>query len=143
MKPIEIALQEYGTHDIKGILNSDTVMRYFKEIGQKWVTNDDTAWCAAFVNWVLLKAKKQQTGSLSARSFMTYGTPTTTPNIGDIVILWRIYRDSAFGHVGFFIKEEKNNIYILGGNQNDEVNISIFPKARLLGYRQIPEISHA
>lgn len=143
MRPIDIALGEYGTHSIKGFLNSDTVLRYFKEIGARWVTNDDTAWCAAFANWVLKQSGKPITGSLAARSFMQYGMATDKPSLGDIVVLWRISIDSAFGHVGFFVKEDKANIYILGGNQSDEVNITPFPKSRVLGYRKIPETNNA
>ena len=55
--------------------------------------------------------------------------------MGDIVVLWRIAKDSPFGHVGFYISETQNGIYILGGNQSGEVNIQKFPKTNLLEYR--------
>ena len=138
MNHILIALKEYAEHDIVGIENNARVLSYFKEIGQKWVTNDDTAWCAAFVNWVLKQANLPMTGLLNARSFLTYGVSTKTPEIGDIVILWRIKKDSPYGHVGFFIKESKEGIYILGGNQNDSVNISLFNKTQVLDFRKLP-----
>lgn len=140
---IEIALKEYATHDILGPTSSERVVQYFRDIGQKWVTDDDTAWCAAFVNWVLLKGKKMGTGALNARSFLTYGVETKQPQLGDIVVLWRISPQSAFGHVGFFVREVNGLIYILGGNQNDEVNITAFPERQLLSYRKIPLASHA
>ena len=133
-----IALREYAERDIVGIQNNARVLAYFKEIGHKWVTNDDTAWCATFVNWVLLKAGKPQTGLLNARSFLTYGVETKTPEIGDIVVLWRIAKDSPYGHVGFFVKETKKGIYILGGNQDDSVNIKLFAKTQVLQYRKLP-----
>jgi uncharacterized protein (TIGR02594 family) len=139
LEVLKIALGEYATHALIGPGNNPAVLKYFQEIGQKWVTDDETAWCAAFVNWCLLKAGKVGTNSLSAKSFLNYGTATKNPNIGDIVVLWRISKESPYGHVGFFIKETAALIYILGGNQSDEVNIRAFDKAQLLSYRQIPQ----
>ena len=137
MKHLEIALREYGVKGITGILHSNTILKYFKDIGHGWVKDDETAWCAAFLNWVLLKAGHQHTGSLAARSFLNYGTLTKTPALGDIVVLWRIRKDSPFGHVGIYISETKNDIYILGGNQDNMVNITAFPKSRVLAYRTL------
>lgn len=143
MDIIKIALKEYATHDIIGKASNSRVLEYFHDIGQKWVTDDDTAWCAAFVNWVLLKAGLPTTGSLLARSFLTYGSKTTVPQVGDIVVFWRISPSSIYGHVGFFIKEVDGKVYVLGGNQNDSVNITAFPKNQVLDYRVIPAIRHA
>lgn len=141
MKPFEIALKEYGIKTISGIVHNPDVLKYFKEIGHKWVKDDETAWCAAFVNWCLLKAGKPHTGSLAARSFLEYGQSTTKPALGDVVVLWRIAPVGAFGHVGFFIKSTKDYIYILGGNQAGQVNIQTYPKTQLLEYRKIPEVT--
>lgn len=138
MEHLKIAFQEYGEKDIVGIKNNPRIIQYFKDIGQKWVINDDTAWCACFVNWVLMKAGKTGTGSLAARSFLKYGKITSTPEIGDIVVLWRITKDSEFGHVGFFIKQDANKVWLLGGNQQDEVNITAFDRTRVLEYIKIP-----
>lgn len=143
MNIIETALKEYATHDIFGVTSNPRVLQYFKDIGQAWVNDDDTAWCAAFVNWVLKQNGKIGTGSLAARSFMRYGVETKQPQLGDIVVLWRISPQSAYGHVGFFVKEVGDQIYILGGNQSDSVNITAFSKSQLLGYRQIPQIKNA
>ena len=98
----------------------------------------DTHWiCACFVNWCLKEANEDWSSRLNARSFLKYGTSTTKPKIGDIVVFWRISPTSAYGHVGFFVKEEGGLIYCLGGNQSNSVNIATFPKAQVLGYRSI------
>lgn len=136
MKPFEIALSEFGTKGVTGLLSSPEVLKYFKDIGHAWVTDDDTAWCAAFVNWCLLKARYQTTGKLNARSFLQYGYSTKTPTLGDIVVLWRVSKDSVYGHVGFYVRQTKTMIYILGGNQSNEVNITAFPKEKLLDFRK-------
>lgn len=140
MNPLEVALNEYGIYEWAGKENNPRILQYFKDIGQKWVKEDATAWCAAFVNWCLVKAGRPQTGALNARSFMSYGESTKTPELGDIVVLWRENKDGTLGHVGFYINETKSNIYILGGNQRDQVNILKFSKEYLLDYRKIPEV---
>lgn len=137
MKPFEVALSEFGNKSITGIISNPDVLKYFKEIGQAWVKDDDTAWCAAFVNWCLVKTGRQQTNSLAARSFLKYGYSTKTPTLGDIVVLWRISPQSAYGHVGFYVRETKDTIYILGGNQSNQVNITPFTKSQLLDYRKM------
>lgn len=134
---IEIALKEYGKSDFSGASSNPEIVKYFHEIGASWVANDDTAWCAAFVQWVLKQAKKQYSSALNARSFLKYGIPVLNPEVGDIVIFWRIAENSVYGHVAFFIREDVNNVWVLGGNQGDRVCIAAYPKARLLGYRHV------
>lgn len=137
MQPYQFALQEFGTKAIAGALHAPEILKYFSEIGAAWVKDDETAWCAAFVNWCLKSAKLKFSGALNARSFLTYGSATLTPKLGDIVVLWRINRDGPYGHVGFFVAQTHDRVYILGGNQGDAVNISAYDKTFLLGYRRI------
>lgn len=137
MRAFEIALTQYGNSGITGIGDSPVVLKYFSEIGHSWVKDDDTAWCAAFVNWCLKKVGAAYPGSLLARSFLNVGSATSTPKLGDLVILWRVSKDSPFGHVGFFIKETPDSVFMLGGNQTNCVNITEYPKTKVLGYREI------
>ena len=134
---LKIALGEYGNKGVLGVGENLSVLNYFAEIGHEWVKDDDTAWCAAFLNWVLKKAGMPHTGSLLARSFLNYGTKTEYPLIGDIVVLWRVSKASVFGHVGLFISETADTIFMLAGNNNNQVNITEFPKSKLLEYRKI------
>lgn len=130
-----VALRAWGESGIAGTKHNPVVLWFFKLSGHAWVKDDETPWCAAFVNWVLAQCNLIGTRSLSARSFLTFGKATNKPKFGCIVVLWRDSIDSPYGHVGFFIKETDDMIYILGGNQSNSVNIAPFPKARLLGYR--------
>ena len=77
------------------------------------------------------------TGSHLARSFMKIGTKTLVPTLGDLVILWRVAPDGWQGHVGLYIGENKTDIFILGGNQDDKVKVKGYPKWQLLEYRHI------
>ena len=92
---------------------------------------------AAFVNWVNKMAGLPYTGKLNARSFMKIGKKVSTPRTGDIVILWRDNPKSWKGHVGYYIRSSKDQIWILGGNQENEVKIKAYPKSRLLEYRRL------
>lgn len=135
---ISTALSQYGIKEIPGVKNNPEIMKYFHSIGQDWVQGDETAWCSAFVNWVAKSSGKEYSGMLNARSWLNIGEPIEGfQRIADIVILWREKKEGWKGHVGFYIRETKEMIYILGGNQDNEVCIKPYPRSRLLGYRRL------
>lgn len=134
--PILIALSQYGIKEEVGGENKE-ILKYFHYLGFSWVKEDETAWCAAFVNWVNKMAGLPISGKLNARSFLDIGTETTKPKIGDLVVLWRESKDSWKGHVGYYIRASNDKVWILGGNQDNEVNIKSFPKSRVLQYRKL------
>lgn len=138
MDHLRIALSQYAEKEIAGSQHNQDIVKYFKEVGQSWVKDDETAWCAAFVGYCLEKAGHKSTGKLNARSYLDWGTPTDTPNVGDIVVFWRGAPSGWQGHVGFFIREEGDKIYTLGGNQSNQVSIAPYSKDQLLGYRVVP-----
>lgn len=142
MKHLQIALGEYGQKEIPGDKHNPRVVQYSTDIGNTWVTTDEVHWCSEFVNWCLLKAGIQGTRSAVARSFLTWGQETKTPQVGDIVVFWREPKGSNNGHVGFYINETPNQVRVLGGNQNDEVNIKLFPKEQVLSYRKVPVLGN-
>jgi len=82
---------------------------------------DLTAWCAAFVNWCFLRTGKGvATDSASSGSFRLFGTETTSPVPGDIVVFKRTHPEGPAdprGHVGFFTGISADRITVLGGNQ--------------------------
>lgn len=135
MKPHEIALSEYATKELVGTGSNPQVLKYYAKVGHSWVKDDEVAWCAAFAGYCLETAGLKSTKSLAARSYLAWGKTTSAPKVGDLVILWRISPTSAYGHVGFFVAIRDGLVYILGGNQNNEVDITGFPLSRVLGYR--------
>lgn len=134
-KVFAIALGEYGEKGISGAAHNARILTYFRAAGFKWVKDDETAWCAAFVNWCFWKAGLAVPGTLAARSFLKLGKRTLAPKLGDIVVFWRISKDSPYGHVGFFVRETSDMVYVLGGNQSNAVNVTAFPKSQVLEYR--------
>lgn len=139
-KALEIAFTQYGVYEYAEGQNPE-VMKFFHEIGQTWVQDDETAWCSAFVNWCCMKAGLPYTKKLNARSWLEIGEPILPPierpRLGDIVIFWRIAKDSEYGHVAFYINQDKDYVYVLGGNQSNQVNVSRYPVSQLLEYRRL------
>ena len=96
-------------------------------------------WCAAWANTVLAQAGMETTGSLMARSFLTWGKAVKgDPKIGDVVVMRR-GRNRYAGHVGFFYAFVDINgskmAAVLGGNQGKEVRISYYPITKIIAYR--------
>ena len=137
MKQIDVALSQIGIKEIVGHLHNKDVLKYFLETGHDWVRDDETAWCSAFVNWVTQKSGLSSSGKLNARSWLNVGEKVSDPKLGDVVVFWRSSSSSWKGHVAFYIRDTKNWIYVLGGNQNNQVKISAYPKNRLLQYRRL------
>jgi uncharacterized protein (TIGR02594 family) len=137
-KWIELAKADIGTREIRGRRHNRKIVEYFADVGQDWVKNDETAWCAAFVGSCLERAGIRSTRKLTAKSYLRWGVPTKHPRLGTIVVLNRGNPNSWTGHVGFYIRETDRYVYVLGGNQSDAVNIRAFPKWRVAGYRNPP-----
>ncbi|WP_452602925.1 TIGR02594 family protein [Pontimicrobium sp. MEBiC06410] len=142
MSIINTALSEYGVKEIIGSKDNLRILKYFNEIGFNGSKlHDETAWCSAFANWVAKTAGYEHSKKLTARSWLTVGESTNTPKIGDIVVFWRESPKSWKGHVGFFIKQTKNYVYVLGGNQRNMVCIKAYAKSRVLDYKKLKKIT--
>ena len=139
MKHVMLALSQIGTTEIRGRKHNPEVIKYFKDIGHDWVVSDETAWCSAFINWICKKSNLEFTGKLNARSWLSVGEEVYTSEVGDLVIFWRESKDSWKGHVGIYVSEINNRIYVLGGNQNNQVSIKPYHKSRLLGFRRLTD----
>lgn len=130
-------LRDYGLTEIPGLKNNPKIVDYFKQIGHGWVADDETAWCAAWLNAILMDCGFSHTGKLNARSFLSLGIETDKPEIGDIAVFWRENKNGALGHAGLYIGQDEHYIYVLGGNQNNAVNISKYSRGQLLGFRSL------
>lgn len=131
---LNIALQDLHITEKPGENNNLKILEYFKENGHPNILSDNVAWCAAFVGATLERAGYKSPKSLRARSYLKYGKVIKVAKFGSIAIFKR-GKDPAFGHVGFVVEETPKYLYILGGNQNDQVNITPYSKSKLLGLR--------
>lgn len=138
MKPYQYALSEYWAEkEVKGVEDNPKIVHMFYNLGfDGSKLKDETSWCAAFVNHCLKETGHKHTGKLNARSFLELPGPVDEPELGDIVIFWRESPESWKGHVGFVIRKRRGWVYVLGGNQRNEVNIIAYQESRVLGYRR-------
>ncbi len=111
------------------------ILDYFKYTDLKDTQDgntDETAWCAAFVNFCLGKVGIKGTNSALAFSFMRFGKALGAPALGSIAVL-------NYSHVAFVIGKRKDGkIVLLGGNQSprpNRVNITVASPESIKSYR--------
>ena len=131
---MDMAKKELGTKEVAGTnTHNARIQEYLRAANT--VAGDETAWCSAFVNWVMQQYGYSRTVQPNARSWTNWGKGIPSPRYGCIVVLWREIQSSWKGHVGFYYKSDSNNIWLLGGNQGNKVCVQSYPANRLLGYR--------
>lgn len=137
MNHYERARADIGTYEWKDGHNPK-VLDYFRDSGNAWVKDDETAWCAAFVGAILERSGIKSTRKLNARSYLDWGEPVGLNDArpGDVAVFWRDTPTSWMGHVSFFVRDNGVTLDVLGGNQADQVNVSKYPKSQLLGIRR-------
>lgn len=140
---IEVAMTQLGTKEIVGRAHELEVLKYYKEIGHAWVDDDETPWCAAFLNWVCMMAlvpMVEKSQRLRARGFLNWGNSVKRDEAaqGDVVVLWRKSPSSASGHVGLLIgwSPDGDEVFLLGGNQSNQVKIARYSADRILDIRR-------
>lgn len=133
-------LKHYGEKEVVGKEHNPEIVAMFADIGFPDIKDDETAWCSASLNYFCKKLGYVRSGKLNARSWLDMPITVLKPSLGDIVVFWRNDPKGWEGHVALYISEDKDNVYVLGGNQNNQINISPYPKNRVLGYRQTKKI---
>ncbi len=131
---LEQAWREAGVREVQGAASNSRILAFYADVGMSGVTSDEVAWCAAFVGACIERAGLRSTRSLLARSYSSWGQPIKDMRIGAIAVLSR-GSDPALGHVGFVLGEDDSQIFLLGGNQRDAVNVQAFDKTRVVGLR--------
>lgn len=136
----DVAKRYIGTREVPGKEHNPFIVRWSRAI-LSWVSTDEVAWCSSFANHCAAEAGYERSGSLAARSWLSTGVPTHLDHArpGDVVILWRVSPSSWEGHVAFLDHYNKSRglLYLLGGNQNNAVNITAYPVSQLLGIRRL------
>lgn len=131
---LDRAWADLGVHEAAGPANDARVLAYYRDAGHPEIASDSVAWCAAFVGACLDRSGITSSGSLLARSYLTWGEAAGDDCIGAIAVFSR-GTDQTQGHVGFLVGTAEDNLVILGGNQSDAVSVEFFPRDRLLGLR--------
>ena len=129
---MSVALEEIGVKEKSGSLDNPRIIEYHSKTKLK-AQSDSVPWCSSFVNWCVEQSGFKGTRDAMARSWLNWGKGCSFEQ-GCIVIL---KRGSGYqGHVGFAVKKFGPAVWILGGNQGNEVNIAVYPSWKVLGYRK-------
>ena len=95
-------------------------------------TGRSSLWCATFMNMVLERSGHRSSGSNMARSFASYGTRVSGPQVGAIAVMSRGKRG---GHVGVVSGIDANgNVTVISGNHGRRVAESVYPRGRIFAY---------
>lgn len=130
---LEYAIREakLGVKEFPGAANNPKIVKWGKDSGIDWWHRED-AWCAVFVNAMLLEAGIPGTRSALARSFLDWGLRLNRPEPGAIVVFPRGSSD-LYGHVGIVEEVHANGtITIVNGNVSDMVKRSVFKISSIL-----------
>lgn len=133
-KIFETASEELGVEELAGGQHNPRVLAYHAAT-TSGAKVDEEAWCAAFVSFILEALKLKSTDSAWSRSYLNWGKPLEQGVRGAVVVFTRPEAGPTKGHVAFYVSEDAEKVYVLGGNQSNKVSIAGYPKSRVLGYR--------
>jgi uncharacterized protein (TIGR02594 family) len=143
----DLAQRYTGIQELPGGKNHPLIQWWLSLCGFGMDSEDEIAWCSAFLNGIAWELRLPRSKSAAARSWLNVGTPVPLEQaqVGfDVVVIQRGTAPqpgpeviNATGHVGFFAGLEGDLISILGGNTGDAVNVGRFNKSRLLGVRRL------
>lgn len=125
------------TREIAGKRHSSTIMGWARRLGI-WYPDDETPWCGLFTAHCIgsqIPDEALPNNPLGARNWLKFGREVSAPVEGAIVVFWRGKRNGWQGHVGFVVGSDPAHVWVLGGNQSNQVNVRKFPRSRVLGYR--------
>ena len=129
-----LASKEIGTHE-EGDNSGPAITRY-RQLAQ--CGSDHDPWCAIFVNAMFASCNPRVPGTKSASSQSFRTNPNFTklsgPALGAVAVFWRNSPRSELGHVGIYRGETSESIYVLGGNEDNMVEIAPMAKHQLRGY---------
>lgn len=134
---VDEALKEIDVTEVPGKSNNPKIMKWAKEVGVTRMgymyTGDDVPWCGLFMAAIALRAGKTvPKGPLYALNWSVFGTKTSDPVLGDVLV----FKRNGGGHVGLYIAEDDSAYHVLGGNQSDKVCITRIAKTRLYTARR-------
>ncbi|WP_444931648.1 TIGR02594 family protein [Microbulbifer sp. SSSA002] len=122
---MKTAYKERGQSEVAGVKANPRILQYFSA-SEFWGTDDSggkNAWCGSFVAWVMKQhGYTPVKAAFRAKSWKAFGKSINAPIQGAIAIKSR----KGGGHVGFVMGKDPTgkHLFILGGNQNNEVNIT-------------------
>lgn len=122
-----------GVREVPGARHNNVIIGWLKRL-KAWWLDDETPWCGVFV------AECMKTHGfdlpqtwMRASSWGSWGANLRATHVAPGAIL--VFTRKGGGHVGFYVGEDKLFYYVLGGNQNNMVNVAKIAKARCTAIR--------
>lgn len=122
-----------GQREITGPSHNSFIAKGWARLGAGWFNDDETPWCGFFVAHCIDAAGLPYPGKglfARAKAWLDWGVECK-PIVGAVTVFGR----DGGGHVAFLVGESDTNLYVLGGNQGNAVNITPIAKTRALGFR--------
>jgi uncharacterized protein (TIGR02594 family) len=132
----DLALTKKGLHENRDISELKTFLR---ADGKTLGDPSKLPWCGDFVETCIaltLRTELLPANPYLARNWLKFGREITL-TLGAVLVFWRGNRNGSQGHVGFYAGESEDGkrLYVLGGNQSDQISIVPLGADRLLGAR--------
>jgi uncharacterized protein (TIGR02594 family) len=127
------ARRHMGLKEIPGPKHNSFIAKGWARLGAGWFNDDETPWCGLFVAHCIEAAALPYPAKgmfARAKSWAEWGKP-----FGMLLGAVAVFGRQGGGHVGFLVGVSSSNLYILGGNQSNAVNIMPIAKSRLLALR--------
>jgi uncharacterized protein (TIGR02594 family) len=123
------AIKHIGVKEIEGKKHNPIILNWAREINLDKVYNsDEIPWCGLYIAYICKMAGLDVVSKpLWALSWSTWGNEAKEPMLGDILT----FKRDGGGHVGLYIGEDRTHYHVLGGNQNNQVNVMRIAKSRL------------
>lgn len=139
MRPLDLAMRYLDVTERRG--GDHPLIQWWLELcsmGQD--QPDEIAWCSAFCNGMAWELRLPRSKRADARSWLNIGQPVPLDKAEpgwDVVIFWRENPEGWKGHVAWFVAVEGDLVWVVGGNQNNRVSLTTYPKERVLGVRRL------
>lgn len=124
--------------EFSGNESNPRIAQAFKEViidgwGNREVDDGAIATCSILMNWTCQQCGGNGTRSALARSWLAWGRESEG-NRGDLVVFKR-GNNGWQGHVSMVVNKGPIFVECLGFNQNNNLQISKYLRANVLGYR--------
>ncbi len=133
------AMKYYGMKEVKGYKAHPEILRIIQTSFPYAKDDSHIAWCSIFLNEVARQAGYEASRSAMAKSWLKIGQPVIWEDrrAGDVVVFNRT-RDPRFGHVAIYLNDRSDSsIRVLGGNQQDAINVRSYAISRIAGIRRL------
>jgi uncharacterized protein (TIGR02594 family) len=132
-----VARGEIGVREAPGNASNPRIEAYHEAAGGR--APDSVPWCASFVSFCMAEAQNEvvhahNLASKVAVAWLEWGEPVTDPPVGAICVTKPLVEGST-GHVGFYLRQDGTDVWLLGGNQGDAVCEQPFKNVDIRGYR--------